>query len=111
VRFLIDAQLPPALASLFVNARQEAVHVRDVGLLAANDAEIATYAAKADMIIVTKDEDFVTMRKLSSSSNAPKVVWVRIGNATNRVLETHMRPLMPDILAALAAGEEIIEVR
>lgn len=111
MRFLLDAQLPPALTNLFVKAHQDAVHVRDVGLLTANDTEIAAYAAKADMIIVTKDEDFVTMRKLSSSSHAPKVVWIRIGNATNRVLETRMRPLMPEILAALAAGEAIIEVR
>jgi predicted nuclease of predicted toxin-antitoxin system len=61
------------------------------------------------MIIVTKDEDFVTMRRLSS--RAPKVVWVRIGNATSHALRMRMQPLMAEILAALAAGEEIIEVR
>jgi predicted nuclease of predicted toxin-antitoxin system len=111
VRFLLDAQLSPALTGLFVEAHHEAVHVRDVGLLSASDREIAAYAAKADMIIATKDEDFMTMRMLSSSSHAPKVVWILIGNATNRVLEARMQPLMPEILAALAAGEEIIEIR
>ena len=109
MRFLIDAQLPPSLASLFTQAGQEAVHVTDVGLLTENDVKIGAYAAKAGMIIATKDEDFVTMRGLSS--RAPKVVWVRIGNATSRALTMRMQPLMAEILAALAAGEEIIEVR
>ncbi|HEY5565917.1 MAG TPA: DUF5615 family PIN-like protein [Gammaproteobacteria bacterium] len=109
MRFLIDAQLPPGLARLFITASQEAVHVTDVGLLTENDVEIGAYAAKAQMIIVTKDEDFVTMRRLSS--RAPKVVWVRIGNATSRALTMRMQPLMVEILAALAAGEEVVEVR
>ena len=61
------------------------------------------------MIIVTKDEDFVTMRRLSS--RAPRVIWVRIGNATSRALRMKMEPLMPETLSALAAGEEIVEIR
>lgn len=109
MRFLIDAQLPPALASLFIDAGHEAVHVADIGMLAANDQEIGEYAVEAGMIIVTKDEDFVTMRRLFR--RAPSLVWVRIGNTTSRVLRMRMKPLMPEVLAALAAGEEIVEVR
>jgi predicted nuclease of predicted toxin-antitoxin system len=109
VRFLIDTQLPPGLVHLFIQAGHEAVHVTDVGLLTENDAKVGAYASEAGMIIVTKDEDFVTMRRLSSG--APKVVWVRIGNATSRALTARMRPLMAETLAALAAGEVIVEVR
>ena len=109
MRFLIDAQLPPGLVSIFIQAGHEAVHVTDVGLLTKDDVKIGAYAAKAGMIVVTKDEDFATMRRLSAS--APKVIWVRIGNATNRALRMRIQPLMAEILAALAAGEQIIEVR
>ena len=109
MRLLIDAQLPPALADLFIQVGHESVHVADVGMLTANDAKIAAYTAEAGMIIVTKDEDFVTMRRLSH--RAPSVLWVRIGNATRRVLEMRMEPLMPEALAALTAGEEIVEIR
>lgn len=101
--------MPPTLASLFIRAGQEALHVADAGLLTETDVKIAAYATKAGMIIVTKDDDFVTMRRLSS--RAPRVVWGRIGNATSRALTMRMQPLMAEILAALAAGEEIIEVR
>ena len=81
----------------------------EVGLLTEDDGKIAAYAARAGMIVVTKDEDFATMRRLSS--RAPKVLWVRIGNATTRALTARIQPLMPEILAALAAGEDVIEVR
>lgn len=109
MRFLIDAQLPPGSASLFVEAGHEAVHVADAGLLAADDVAIGAYAAETGMIVVTKDEDFVVMRRLSSK--APSVLWVRIGNSTNRALRSRMEPLLPEILAAFAAGEPIVEVR
>jgi predicted nuclease of predicted toxin-antitoxin system len=107
--FLIDAQLPPGLAVLFTRAGHEAVHVADVGLHTEDDAKISAYASKAGMVLVTKDQDFATMRRLSPA--APRVIWVRIGNTTNRVLRERIQPLMGEILAALAAGEEIIEIR
>ena len=109
MRFLIDAQLPPGLAKLFARAGHEAVHVFDVGLHTEEDGKISAFASKSGMIIVTKDEDFVTMRRLSPA--APRVIWVRIGNTTNRVLRDRIQPLMDEILAAVAAGEEIIEIR
>jgi predicted nuclease of predicted toxin-antitoxin system len=109
VRFLIDAQLPPALKDLFIEAGYDAAHVAEVGMLTESDARIGAYAAEAGMIIATKDEDFVTTRRLSP--RAPRVVWIRIGNATSRVLRTTMEPLMPETLSALAAGEGIVEIR
>lgn len=36
-RFMIDAQLPPALAEAFRRSGFEAVHVADLGLLSATD--------------------------------------------------------------------------
>jgi predicted nuclease of predicted toxin-antitoxin system len=108
VRLLIDAQLPTSLASLFVEAGHEAIHVADAGMLADHDVAIGRYAAEAGMIAVTKDEDFAVMRRLSSG--APSVLWVRFGNATNRLLGSRMEPLMPEILAAFEAGEPIVEV-
>jgi predicted nuclease of predicted toxin-antitoxin system len=109
VRFLIDAQLPPGLTDLFKAAGHDAVHVMDVDLLTAGDTKIGAYAVKADMVVVTKDEDFATMRRLSS--RAPRVVWVRFGNTTNRVLKARMGPALAEILDALGSGEDVIEVR
>ena len=109
MRFLIDAQLPVGLTRLFQEAGHEAVHVHEVGLLGARDNEIRSFAARGDMVVVTKDRDFVIMRQLSD--RAPKVVWVRIVNTTNRMLAEKMRPIMREVLTALGEGEFIVEIR
>ncbi len=109
MRFLIDAQLPPGLVNMFIDAGHEAVHVTDVGLLSEPDTRIWAYAVRERMIVVTKDEDFVQMRLFSSE--APRVLWIRIGNATNRMLAMRLQPLLGEALAALESGEVVVEIR
>ena len=109
MHFLIDAQLPPALVELFREAGHDAVHVSDLGLLMARDSEIRAIAVKREMVIVTKDEDFVTMRRLSD--RAPRVVWIRTGNMTKRALIARLRPVLEEVCEALAEGEAIVEFR
>ncbi|MBH0203019.1 MAG: DUF5615 family PIN-like protein [Nitrospira sp.] len=58
MNFLIDAQLPPALARLINSLGHEAVHVEAVGVLLSTDHTIWNYAVTNAQIIVTKDEDF-----------------------------------------------------
>lgn len=50
MNFVIDAQLPPALCGWLRERNHMAVHVVDVGLGAAGDAEIAAYAAADDTV-------------------------------------------------------------
>ena len=57
MRFLVDAQLPPALARWLTSKGQEAQHVADVGLASAPDKEIWNYALAVGAVIVWKDED------------------------------------------------------
>lgn len=70
MRFLVDAQLPPALARHLVFLGHEASHVADAGLLVARDQEIWRYAEGCDAVLVTKDEDFVTLRALNPTGCA-----------------------------------------
>lgn len=44
MRFLVDAQLPPALARFLSDAGYEAEHVYDIGMDAASDRTIWNYA-------------------------------------------------------------------
>ena len=60
-------------------------------------------------VIVTKDEDFPE-RSLRSPL-PPSVVWLRIGNCSNRALSAWFRPLWPEIGRRLTAGDRIVEVR
>jgi predicted nuclease of predicted toxin-antitoxin system len=108
VKFLIDAQLPPALALFLKEAGHEAKHVIDIGLASSDDSLIWDYAVSNATVIITKDEDFAA--RIQIYPKGPKVVWLRIGNCTNRALLHWFAPLLPHILNCLQQGEKLIEI-
>ena len=108
MRFLIDAQLPPRLASLLRRAGHDADHVFDLGLLNATDSKIWRYAEKTGAVILTKDAGFAAMRL--HAGNGPPVIWLRLGNVTNAGLERALKAMLPEIAAAIEAGEGLIEL-
>ena len=108
MRFLIDAQLPPALARWLTANGHMAEHVADRHLAAASDAAIWDCALQEASAIVTKDEDFALRKTLSSTG--PSVVWIRLPNTRRRDLLARFESALPDILAALQRGETLIEV-
>jgi predicted nuclease of predicted toxin-antitoxin system len=59
-RFLVDTQLPPALADHLAARGRHAEHVTRIALGAASDKEIWTYAKKSQMVLIRKDEDFAS---------------------------------------------------
>lgn len=109
MRFLVDAQLPPALARLIADHGHTAEHVADIGMLDADDSPIWDYALQHGAMIVTKDEDFP--HRSGQSTTAPAIVWLRIGNCSRRALLDWFEPLLPQIEAQLERGEKLIEVR
>jgi len=109
MRLLVDAQLPPALARWFGEHGLAATPVRQVGLRDSDDGSIWNFATAGDWTVVTKDEDFVA--RCIGNPAAPTVVWLRMGNCTNRVLFAWLEPLLPDIKSHLNQGEKLIEVR
>ena len=58
MRFLVDAQLPPALARWLAANGHTAEHVADRQLEAASDSAIWDWALREAAVIITKDEDF-----------------------------------------------------
>ena len=109
MRFLVDAQLPPALARCLGEKGFAAAPVRELGLRESDDGSIWNFAIAGDWTVVTKDEDFVA--RCIASPDAPRVVWLRIGNCTNRVLFAWLDPLLPGIVERLEAGIRLVEVR
>ena len=65
-------------------------------------------AREEGFIIVTKDEDFAQM--VWRFGSPPQVMWLRIGNATNRALLAWLTPVLPDALVALELGNGLVEV-
>lgn len=108
MRFLVDAQLPPALARWLVAKGHQAQHVADTGMQAASDAAIWNYALTSAVAIVTKDEDFAQRKVLAAAG--PIVVWIRLPNTRSRDLLAWFETILPDVLAALERGETLVEV-
>ncbi|MCO5053721.1 MAG: DUF5615 family PIN-like protein [Verrucomicrobiae bacterium] len=107
--FLIDAQLPPALARWLREAGHDAKHVEDVNLREAEDSPIWRYALENQTILITKDEDFAARAK--QSGNAPVIVWLRVGNVSNRVLRQWLLPQLPQILTWIEQEVRVLEIR
>jgi predicted nuclease of predicted toxin-antitoxin system len=109
VIFLIDAQLPPALAHWLTQQGHIAQHVEDLGLREAEDIEIWNHASSTGAIIVTKDEDFA--ERTARTTGGPVILWLRIGNTTNQALMLWLVPRWAEITVLLDAGNRLIEVR
>ncbi len=107
MRFLVDAQLPSALARRIEGLGHNAEHVADCDLASAPDGMIREHAERTGAVIVTKDEDFAVHRLLGSG---PAVVWLRTGNTRRTVLLQRIEADLPAILEALQRGETLIEI-
>lgn len=108
MRFLVDAQLPPALARWLASQGHDAVHIADVGLAGASDSAIWAFAQSSSLVIVTKDEDFAQRKILTDGG--PVVIWVRLPNTRRRDLLDWFARVLPVILDALDKGETLVEV-
>ena len=108
VRFLVDAQLPLVLARQLATTGHEAIHVAEVGMLTARDRDLWEHAAAIGATLVTKDEDFVTMRALNA--RGPAIVWLRVGNTTNRQLLVRFAAVLSTVISALQRGETVVEI-
>ena len=105
----IDAQISPAIA-LWLRMRfdLDAVAVRDLGLRDAEDEEIFAAAKEAEVVVMTKDSDFVDL--LQRLGSPPQVVWLRCGNTSNARLKQLLSQALPAVLPMLDAGEPLVEI-
>jgi predicted nuclease of predicted toxin-antitoxin system len=109
VKFLVDNQLPPALARFISeDLAAEALHVTDLGLRDRSDAEIWDYASRNNFVLISKDEDFVTMWTKTPTA---MLLWVRIGNCRRAFLLKIFKDQWQRILARFSSGDRFVELR
>ncbi len=89
MKLLFDANLSPALVGRLRAEYPDSVHVRDVGLRNASDAEIWEYANGNGFLIASKDTDFRERSFVEGSP--PKVIWLDLGNAGTREIALLLR--------------------
>lgn len=109
MKFLVDNQLPMALVRFFAEQGHVCEHVLDLKMETATDAEIWRYAALNGMVVISKDDDFVTIARTSASKG--QLIYVRLGNCRNQILVAAFQEFLPQITAALESDEQIVELR
>ena len=109
MRFLVDNQLPIALARFLAGRGCDCDHVMDLGLGSATDSVIWRYAHQHELIVISKDEDFLYLAM--RPEDKARLVWVRLGNCRNQVLLATFERSWPRIEALLNAGDRVIELR
>lgn len=109
MNFLVDSQLPPALARWIATQGHTATHVLALGMEAADDSILWQHALAHNQVVISKDEDFVD-RWLLRGEEVP-LVWIRKGNCSNRALIEWLEPLWADAVSRLENGERFVELR
>ena len=109
MKFIVDNQLPAALAQFLRKRGFDCEHVVEAGLGDALDSDICRYAELQERIIISKDEDFLYF------ANQPgariKLIWVRLGNCRTQALLAAFERSWPRVESSLNAGDRIIEIR
>ena len=80
MKFLFDENLSHKLVLVLADLFPDSLHVRDVGLKAADDPVVWEYAKINNLILVSKDSDM--HQRSFVFGPTPKLVWVRLGNCS-----------------------------
>jgi len=109
MKIWLDAQLSPKLSDwLNIQFTVEAKAIRDLGLLNAEDKEIFFAAKKANVIVMTKDSDFIGL--LERYNTPPQVIWITCGNTSNHYLKQILSANLSNALKLLDSGEKLVEI-
>jgi len=109
VKFLVDHQLPPALAEFFRGHGHESRHVRELGLKSDDDLTIWRFATTNDFVLISKDRDFFDFATHPNENG--KLIWVRLGNCRNQPLLQAFEKFLPQMLQSFADDSRIVEIR
>lgn len=107
MRLLIDANLSPRVAARLCEAGHDAVHVADIGMLAAADQAILAHAASSGLVIISADTDFGELLAVSGATR-PSVVLLRSADhLTPDQQATLLIANLPAVAAELDSGAAV----
>ena len=109
MKFLVDNQLPIALARWLAARGADAVHVLDIGFDATPDSDIWARAIRESRIVVSKDEDFLHLA--NRLGDVGSLLWVRVGNCRTKALMARFEAEWSAIEQAFASEQRIVELR
>lgn len=108
MKFLIDAQLSPALIKVFAARGHICLHTRDLPLQnQTSDRSINDLSLKESLILDTKDTDFYSSFLLHRRPY--KLIFVSLGNMRLRETLSHFEKIIDPVLDQIAQ-HNMIEV-
>ncbi|MBT9318030.1 DUF5615 family PIN-like protein [Leptothoe spongobia] len=105
----VDAHLSPSIATwITATFGVTALALRDLGLREAEDLEIFEAAKAQNIVMMTKDSDFVDL--IDRLGSPPQIIWLTCGNTSNARLHEILTKTLPTALELLRAGEQLVEI-
>jgi predicted nuclease of predicted toxin-antitoxin system len=106
LELLFDENLSSRLVRALADQFPKSSHVNSIGLAGATDLEIWTYAREHDFSVVSKDDESLSL----VNGAPPKVIWLRIGNASTAAIEAFIRSALVKIRTFEISPEESLLV-
>ncbi len=104
MKLLLDENLSPRLVESLRDLYPGLLHVHNVLLGGADDSGVWAYAKAHQFAIVSKDSDFAARSVLES--DAPKIIWIRLGNCSTAEIEKLLRSAHDTVRTFLEKSEE-----
>lgn len=107
----VDAQLSPSIAA-WINRNYPDLNSKSVyslQLRAATDKEIFLRAKIENVVIMSKDLDFIDL--LKTFGPPPQVIWITTGNTSNLNLCKILERTLMQAIKFLKTGEPLVEIR
>ena len=111
MRFLVDEDLPRSTDSLLQQYEHEVMDVRDIGLRGASDADIAAYAQKHGLCLLSGDMGFADIRNYPPAEYSGIIVLRLPAKATSSTILTLLKSLLgqTEIVNRLSGKLAIVE--
>ena len=104
MKLLIDNALSPRVAEGLRASGYDAVHVRTLGMAAAEDDEIFDWCAANDHVVVSADTDFGTLLAQRREKKPSVLLLRRISQRSPEVQLAILLANLPELIEPLEAG-------
>ncbi len=106
MKLLLDQGLPLSAAALLRNAGIDTIHVGEIGMSEAEDAEIIQRAREEERAVATLDADFHTLLALDEAI-FPSVIRIRIERLRSQALTDLLMIVIAECEEELDQGSAI----
>ena len=102
-RLLLDPGVPRSAAARLTERGWNVIHVAEIGMNRATDAEILAYARTDSRVCVTLDADFHALL-VTGGEVGPSVIRIRKEGLDAAAIVSLIQSIWPGVETALAAG-------